>query len=1457
MATKVPSELIADLAITGSKLHTALGNTGVTANSTGLHIGQEVGTSATVQFQTVTGSHAGTIAAATTGTTQANTDNSAKMATTAFVTNKIQELIGGAPSTLNDLNELAAAINDDASYNSTLTTALALKAPIASPTFTGGARVNGDFTVGAATGEDKFVVAPQAAGSGTFVISYNDAGNAYEPLTVDFETLALRTSGTPRISIASNGDIDLGDTTVKADGQLLVNLTSSDVGASVNAIEADGNFRFRNGNWGIKNNDGSYETWLARSLTGNKTIYGEKLTVDIGNSRVGINTTSPGRTLDVKGSVQFSVNSSSHETFVFSTQGVDEAKQIMKNAANVSTIVLNTNGVSYVNGGNFGIGVASPSTKLHVGGIVQVAENNNTAFYGGNYVRVFGDQNYAFRNTGGSYIANISMSGNSYFNGGNVGIGTASPNEKLEVAGSIRLANMKLQNVSSGRIGFNRNTATGAIYDSGVSAFQINGPFTGSDYLDFQSYSSAGAYVDSMVMKAGNVGIGTTSPGAKLEISGKDDSGASDLLRLQFDNSPGDTGITFTDINSTIKNRITMDSTNTADLRISSGTKIHLYGGTTNGTTSPHLTVSNDGSVGIATATPDYTLEVVGDSMIGDASAVTSPAFGAQQQIVKSFTYGADGAGRNGNLYLLNTNTGGDAGLITFGGYSNHTNNLYYQTGGIGGGTEAQDGGSWGGYLSFITTSDGSKGQASGMYEHMRITGDGHIQIKQTGSAPTNGVMLPGHIEFKGQGWDSNSGSDDMNAKIEMAATYGKLGSGATSPELVFSLQGAGGLDASSESYVEGMRLVGAGQYNYNEPRLGIGTTAPSKGLEVYSNTNTGGAQITGGSSAANISLHINNTATDGVNWNISSTGGGHGYGSGQLHFGVAYGVPKMKIMNSGFVGIGHATGAHNPQKVLEVEVPSNDVATIGARTLGINNFAGIHFGYKENNTSYRKSAIVFERTDRYSSNAQGKVHILNGPMSGSGSATLADAKLTINEDGNVGIGKQAPERKLHIVGDTTSQGQYPLGLDAVNTDYTMEFRRNGVSEWWIAQSSSAFRIHENGVADMFRINATDGNIVLGRTRSTDTETSYTQQTFQFYLDCHVNGADEAAEEKDAVFSRIWRKSAVLHPGQYSNGNYYVGIGVNSADTVSYVVFKLNVDKATELFASTMVANSADGTTRANKIYYSRDDQNWTLLQSENWTSGGNTCASTLTLSSLPGFSGGFYTGTIFLKFAIEGTGSGHTNLIGWHDFNIRARAQHASLTGAGFQRSKNDLTLSGNANTGHGYTPMLHSYGHQYSGTNHSAIVAGNAGTQTFASKGFGHEEYSIFKPVTNASIGANGLQIMKTGLLHCTFNQDIITVGSSSYCSCTVRRYNEGLTASVTVCSTLRTNTDGQWDMINGDFICDVVAGDIITFTYAATSIASMDGGTWSNYNFMLHPTAITSQGTAGSSSLPWVHQ
>lgn len=58
-------------------------------------------------------------------------------ATPADVTAAVSGLVNSAPAALDTLNELAAALGNDANFASTVTTALAAKAPLASPTFTG------------------------------------------------------------------------------------------------------------------------------------------------------------------------------------------------------------------------------------------------------------------------------------------------------------------------------------------------------------------------------------------------------------------------------------------------------------------------------------------------------------------------------------------------------------------------------------------------------------------------------------------------------------------------------------------------------------------------------------------------------------------------------------------------------------------------------------------------------------------------------------------------------------------------------------------------------------------------------------------------------------------------------------------------------------------------------------------------------------------------------------------------------------------------------------------------------------------------------------------------------------------------------------------------------------------------------------------------------------------------
>jgi hypothetical protein len=79
--------------------------------------------------------------------------NTTQIATTSFVQQELNILTTGAPSALNTLDELAAALGDDSNYAATITTALGLKAPLANPTFTGtvtipsGASISGYATL--------------------------------------------------------------------------------------------------------------------------------------------------------------------------------------------------------------------------------------------------------------------------------------------------------------------------------------------------------------------------------------------------------------------------------------------------------------------------------------------------------------------------------------------------------------------------------------------------------------------------------------------------------------------------------------------------------------------------------------------------------------------------------------------------------------------------------------------------------------------------------------------------------------------------------------------------------------------------------------------------------------------------------------------------------------------------------------------------------------------------------------------------------------------------------------------------------------------------------------------------------------------------------------------------------------------------------------------------------------
>ncbi len=171
-----------------------------------------------------------------------------------------------------------------------------------------------------------------------------------------------------------------------------------------------------------------------------------------------------------------------------------------------------------INAGNIGIGTTAPLQKLEVntGGIGFSGSGLNSADKK-LYSPADGDLEW-MTHTGagvhgfaishqGAKAVYLNISGNSYLNGGNVGIGTASPGYKLEVVGTGRFGNAANAYVY---------TASGAT--TGAGGIEI----FGSGNVGYIRFHDPGvAWRDLALNDAGgNVGIGTATPAYKLDVNG-------------------------------------------------------------------------------------------------------------------------------------------------------------------------------------------------------------------------------------------------------------------------------------------------------------------------------------------------------------------------------------------------------------------------------------------------------------------------------------------------------------------------------------------------------------------------------------------------------------------------------------------------------------------------------------------------------------------------------------------------------------------------------------------------------------------------------------------------------------------------------------------------------------------------------------------------------------------------
>ncbi|MEK6913301.1 MAG: hypothetical protein AABW47_01375, partial [Nanoarchaeota archaeon] len=210
---------------------------------------------------------------------------------------------------------------------------------------------------------------------------------------------------------------------------------------------------------------------------------------------VGIGTTSPTHTLNVYGNVNISGNLT------------------LDSGANITL----GNSI-FMNRTNVGIGTTSPQAMLQITGTIPELRFNDTDRPNVNF-------HMGVANTlGGFHITETGIATDFFIQNttGNVGIGTTGPGAKLEIKGDDLNVQAITDDTSAPNAKFQMKL--NGLANTPLAAMQLYAPTgAGSEYLRFNIADSDGVtHVDAMVInRLGNVGIGTTEPGADLEIVGK------------------------------------------------------------------------------------------------------------------------------------------------------------------------------------------------------------------------------------------------------------------------------------------------------------------------------------------------------------------------------------------------------------------------------------------------------------------------------------------------------------------------------------------------------------------------------------------------------------------------------------------------------------------------------------------------------------------------------------------------------------------------------------------------------------------------------------------------------------------------------------------------------------------------------------------------------------------------
>ncbi|KPL18329.1 MAG: hypothetical protein AMJ92_08540 [candidate division Zixibacteria bacterium SM23_81] len=521
-------------------------------------------------------------------------------------------------------------------------------------------------------------------------------------------------------------------------------------------------------------------------------------------------------------------------------RGISDADRLVNDVNSSLMVGFNdTTAALFVGGENnrVGVGTESPEEKLDVAGTVQVAGFKMPTGASDGYVLTsdssgVGTWQLSAAGTDGDWT----ISGNDIYSAvaGKVGIGTTTPAEKLHVAGNAEVDSTLFANFVSS-----------------------------SSPLQLQTSGTTRLYIDDT---NGNVGIGTTSPGQKLDVAGsarfdgaiyaldatgiglRDDGGYPGL----WVEDGGQVGIGTT---SPIRELEVVGEASFSDAlfaRYSTGIGLKDDAGNLG------LWVEDGGQVGIGTTSPTKTLEVAGEARFDGAL----------------FAKDATGIGLKddfGNLGLW-IEDGGQVGI----GTSSPAQELHVEGDGY-----------FTGFVGINTSSQGGYSNALKIINSSNVINSEGVEIENTYTSPSTRLFLAmgpktAVLCTYGSGTKLGLGTESSYTDLVIDST-GYIGIGTSSPSHRLDVAGSAGFSqhiyhsGDSDTYIEfttdrirlhsgGVNLVDAYEGTQNEVtinndgadadfrvesdidenalfvhgqdgKIGIGTTSPGEKLEVKSSS--------------------------------------------------------------------------------------------------------------------------------------------------------------------------------------------------------------------------------------------------------------------------------------------------------------------------------------------------------------------------------------------------------------------------------------------------------------------------------------------------------------------------------------------------------------------------------------------------------------------------------------------